>query len=277
MRPAIKKKADQVKELLEEMKNYKTVVLLNLQKLPDALLQNLRKKIKENGGKVKVLRKAVITRLLQSNPVLASQVDNCDKPLALVLTNQSPYEVYSFLRTNKKKRAAKVGDVPKEDIVVPAGETDLPPGPALSELKAAGIAVQIKGGKIHVIKDSVVAKAGEEIKEKQVKALQTLGIMPFEVMATMLFGFDGNYVYSMDVLSIGDTIQEDLQQAFSQSFNLSVNAGYPTTQNIELLLQTALQQSLNMAINGNLYSRASISHLLSKALREASALEKRGV
>jgi len=275
-RKTIQEKIKEVDSYVKEMKNYKTVALLNLKKLPDSLLQSLRKKIKEGGGKVVILRKPVISRVLASNKKLAEHVDECKKPVALILTNESPYELNKFFKQHKKKRAAKVGDIANADIVVPEGETDLPPGPALSELKAGGVNVQIKGGKIVVNKDSTVAKAGDEITGPKVKALQSLGIMPFEVMADMIFGYDGEYVYSSDILSLGDTIDEDIAGSISQAFNFSMNAGYPTEQNAEILLGEAVMQSVNVALNAEVYSSSSIEQLLTSAMRQGGALEGLG-
>lgn len=63
-RKTIKAKIDEVKTTVEEIKKYKTLVLLDLRQLPDALFQNLRKSVRNNGGKVFVLRKAVFIILL---------------------------------------------------------------------------------------------------------------------------------------------------------------------------------------------------------------------
>ncbi len=194
----VKRKTEQVKSTIADMKKFKTVALLDLRKLPDALLQSLRQRIRQKGGKVLVLKKPVVSRVLAANPKLAARVSECDKPMALILTDQSPLELNSFFKQHRKKRAAKLGDVAITDIVVPEGETDLPPGPALSELKAGGVNVQIKAGKIIVSKESTIAKAGEKLTEPKVKALQSLGVQPFEIMASLVFGFDGEYIYSKD-------------------------------------------------------------------------------
>lgn len=272
-RKTIQEKIKEVEGTVEDMKNYKTVALLDLKKLPDALLQTLRKRIKENGGKVKILRKPVIKRVLESNKKLSEHTEECTRPVALILTNDSPYQLNKFFKENKKKRAAKVGDVAQADIVVPAGDTDLPPGPALSELKAGGVNVAIKGGKIVVNKDSTIAKAGEAITGPKAKALTTLGVMPFDVMANMIFGFDGTYVYSTDVLSLGDTVNEDLASCLSQALNCSMNASYPTGQNAELLLGNAIKQSVNVALNAEVYSSSSIEQLLTFAMRQGATLD----
>lgn len=271
-RKAVRKKMEQVQQAISDMKQYKTVALLDLRKLPDALFQNLRKKIRQDGGKVLVLKKPVVSRVLASNKKLAAKVSACENPVALILTNKSAYEVNSFFKQNRKSRAAKIGDVAIEDIVVPEGDTDLPPGPALSELKTAGLSVQIRAGKIAVVKDSTVAKAGDKLTDQKVKALQTLGVKPFEIMARMIFGFDGEYIYSKELLDIGDTIHADVASGLSQALNLSLNASYPTKQNIDLLLTDALRQSMNLSLNGDLYSSSSIGQLLTSAMRLGTAI-----
>ena len=271
-RKSIQQKIVKVKETIEEMKNYKTVALVSLEKLPDSLLQSLRKRIREDGGKVKILRKAVITRVLQSNTKLTERVSDCERPVALILTNWSPYELNKFIKGHRKKRAAKAGETAPSEIIVPAGETDLPPGPALSELKAGGVNVQIKGGKIAVSKDSVIASEGDKITVAKAKALQTLGVMPFETVAKLVFGFDGEYNFSPELLNMGDTINGDLQASLKEAFNFSVNADYPTSLTAEYLLQEAFRQALNTAVNGELYSVVTVDELLLRALREGKAV-----
>jgi large subunit ribosomal protein L10 len=275
-RKEIRKKAEAVDKAVADMKKYKTVALLDLRKLPDALFQSLRKRIRESGGKVLVLKKPVISRVLASNPILAKKADMCNNPVALILTDMSSFEVNSFFKQNRKKRAAKAGDVALADIVVPEGETDLPPGPALSELKAGGLNVQIKAGKIAVVKDSTVAKAGEKLTEPKVKALTTLNVMPFEIMANLLFGFDGTYIYSKELLDSGETVGSDISYALSQAMNFSLNASYPTEQNINMLLGQAVRQAVNVSLNGSIYSSSSIGQLLGSAYRQGSALSKLG-
>jgi large subunit ribosomal protein L10 len=272
----VKKKTEQVRNVTALMKKSKTVAILDLRKLPDALLQSLRQKVREKGGQVFVLKKPVISRVLAADKKLAARVGECDKPVALILTNQSPYELNSFFKQHKKKRGAKIGDVATADIVIPEGDTDLPPGPALSELKAGGVNVQIKGGKIVVSKESTIAKSGEKLTEPKVKALQSLGVQPFEIMANLVFGFDGEYIYTKELLDIGDTVNADVAHGLSQAMNLSLNMGYPTQQNINMLLGDAVRQAVNVSLNANVYSSSSVGQLLTFAMRQGSALGKLG-
>jgi large subunit ribosomal protein L10 len=275
-RKNIKKKIEQIEQVKADIKKYKTVSLLDLTKLPDSLFQALRKKMRQDGTRVYVLKMAVLSRVLATEPKLKDYSEQCNKPMALILSNKSPLELNKFFKEYRKKRAAKVGDVAQAEIMVPEGETDLPPGPALSELKAGGLNVQIKAGKIAVVKDSVVAKAGEALTVPKVKALQTLNIMPFEIMANYIMGFDGSFCYTRAVLDSADNVPSDLAEAISQGVNFSINTGYPTELSINILLGEAVRQSINLSLNGNVYSSSSMEQLLVSAMRQGTALDSLG-
>jgi len=271
-KPALKKKKQELETILANMKKYKTVALLKLTKLPDSLFQKLRKDLRKDGGMVKVLKKAVVQRMMEKDKNLKTRLKESEQPIAIILTNKTPYELNKFFKSNKKRRAAKMGDVAPFDLVVPAGDTDLPPGPALSELKAGGLNVQIKAGKIVIAKDSTVAKKGEAITEPKVKALQKLNVMPFEIRASMLFGYDWEYIYDVELLDIDETLDSDLKKSLADAMNFSLNAKVPTSQNIDILLGEAYVQAVSMAANGGLYSSGSIESLLATAARQGLAL-----
>src|SRR3989338_6485917 len=275
-RKTVKAKIQKVEEVKADLNKYKTLVVIDLRKLSDSLFQSLRKKIRDKGGKVLVLKKPVIQRVLESDKKLTALSGETNKPVALILTNDSPFAINKFFKENKKRRAAKTGEIAPFDIVVPEGETDLPPGPALSELKGAGINVQIKGGKIVVSKESVVAKSGETLNDLKTKALQKLNVKPFEISVRLIAGYDQHYIYSAELLNIDDTLHAALGSSLNDAFNLSINAKYPTKQNVEILLRDAYMQSLNVALNGNLYSSNAIGQLLTLASRQGLALASLG-
>ncbi len=272
-REAIRRKKELVKDIQKDIGAYPNIILIDLRNLPDKLLQSMRKRLRaENNGKVRVSKAAVLKRSLEGKPAPLSE--RLDIPAALVLTNLSPCDLSKIVKGNKLPMAAKPGQISPADIVVPAGETDLPAGPALSELKTAGVNVQIKAGKIAVMKDSTVAKKGEEITPQKAKALQTLGIKPFEVGMNILLAYDGKYLYSPELLDISaQTLFPEFVSSLTDAMNLSLNAKYPSPQSIDVLLVEAYSQGMNAAMNGNLYSSESAEQLLSLAVRQGMALE----
>ena len=271
-RPAITAKKKQVEELKAQMGEYPTIALIDLRGLPDKLLQGMRKSLRET-SMVKIAKSTVLRRAFEGAGKPAKLSEMLVKPTGLVLTKLSPYELNSMFRGNLLDMAAKPGQVSPEEIVVPAGETDLPPGPTLSELKVAGINAQIKGGKIVVAKDSTVVKEGDTITPEKAKALQTLGIKPFRKGVQLVLAFDGEYIYSPEVLGITPGgLAEDFVSSLAQAFNMSVNAAYPTPANVELILTESVKQGMNVALNGQVYSPESVEQLLALAYNQGCAL-----
>ncbi len=248
-RIAITKKKQEVTRIAAMAKEFPTVAVVTLKNLPDDLLQSSKKKLREaDGTYVKVSKLTVLKRVLESAG-LKAQADKISDPSALILTKHSAYALNSFFRRNRKKVAAKAGQIAPYEIMVPAGDTDMPPGPALSELKNAGVNVMIKAGKIAVNKDSVVAKQGETITLQKAKALQMLNILPFEVGVEMVFAYDGKYVYGSDILAIDDEkFKSEILQAARDAINMSINANIYTSSSIEQLLTSAIRQG--MALSG---------------------------
>ncbi len=269
--PAIEAKKQKVAELFSVSKKFPVVALLNIRNLPDRILQSSKKKLR-GSAEFSVARNSVIIRALDQGGKGALS-EHLDFPTALVFTSLTPYRLFKFFKDNKVKVAAKPGQIAPFDIIVPEGETDLMPGPALSELKGAGINAQIKAGKIIIAKDSVVAKKGAKITDAVCKALQKLNILPFDAMVNMVAAYDGKFTFTSSVLDIDEAqLHADLQSCLSQAFNVSYNASFPTSQNIEALLSNAYSQGRNMAINGHVYSEASTGLLLAQAMLLGSTL-----
>ena len=91
----------------------------------------------------------------------------------------------SFTRSSSQtacRLAAKPGQVSPEDVSVTAGETGIQPGQTVTDLKSAGIDVQIQKGKVVIAKDKVLVKKGEVISAKIAKALHILDILPFKAV-----------------------------------------------------------------------------------------------
>jgi len=270
-RKAIEGKKLRVEEISKSVGKYPVVALLNIRNLPDRILQSSKKKLREN-SEFAVAKNSVISRALEKSGK-GELASHADFPSSLVFTKLTPYALFKFFKDNKVKVAAKPGQIAPFDIVVHEGETDLMPGPALSELKNAGINAQIKAGKIIIAKDSVVAKAGTKISDNVCKALQKLNILPFDAMVNMVAAYDGKTTYTASILNVDEAqLNADVLSCLSQAFNVSYNASFPTSQNIDALLTNAFSQGRNMAINGGVYSVESTELLLAQAVMLGSTL-----
>ncbi|MEM3361769.1 MAG: 50S ribosomal protein L10 [Candidatus Anstonellaceae archaeon] len=267
------KKQKLVEQISKEIQDAKTVCLVSLKNLPDRILQKARKELR---GQIKIIvaKKAVIQRALEKNNKKFKI--KLDFPAALVLSNVfSPYKLYQTFKNSAQKVFAKPGQIAEQDIEVKAGETDLPPGPALTELKNASIPAIIKGGKIAIQKDVVVVKKGEIIKEQIAKALQKLNIAPFEVFIKIKEGIFEGVNYGPEVLEIEpQKIKEEIAYSYNIASNLAVNIFYPTTSNIDQLLTIGYRQAIELAKSSNVYSSTTIKQSLETTLRQAYEIDK---
>ncbi|NPA22274.1 MAG: 50S ribosomal protein L10 [Candidatus Micrarchaeota archaeon] len=244
-------------QLRETLKNYKSIILINLKKLPAQLQKKVRRKI---DGFHRVERKPVINHALQD---LGIEYE-VDYPVLVIAVNEHPYRIEKILRSEQLPVSAKPGQVAEEDIIIEEMETDLPPGPALSALKQAGLDARVEKGKIKIAKTSVLAKKGEKLTPIKVQALQLLGIKPFKVRAHIAFAYDGVYYKPEHFKITEEEIAEDITKAATGAFNLALNANYPTPQTIEFLLQNAYTQAKNLATEANIYSPISMEGIIYK-------------
>jgi len=217
--PEVKKKA--VKELLELIEKNKTILVASMRGIPASQFQEICKKLRGTAV-VKVLKKNLIFRALDSAKSDVNKLkEQITDSFALLFSNTELFNLASELNMIKTPAKAKPGQEAPEDIEIEAGPTELVPGPAVSELGALGIQIQIEKGKIHIKDTRIIAKKGEKISEGVAALMSKLDIKPFEIGLTPLAGFDTEEVSeeSFDDLdgfgddsSIETTLEEVLQE-----------------------------------------------------------------
>ncbi len=217
-------KKDAVERIKKELAKYPVVAVATLQNLPARHFNSIKKKLRGKAV-VEVARNTLLTRALEGKPELKQLEKNFSGSTALVLTNLSAFQLYKTLKQSKSKTAAKPGQIAPFDLVIPAGETNLAPGPVLTELKQAGIQAKIQGPKIVITSDSVVAKKGTPVSGAAAKILTKMGIEPMEVGLSVLAVYDKGTLYPASILDIDDDkYVADIQAAYRQSVNLGVFA-----------------------------------------------------
>ncbi len=227
-----------VEELKNLIKEYPVVGLVSLHKIPSSAFQKIKQSLGES-AKIKVSKKSLILRALEACGINAL-CEHATGQIGLILSNMNPFKLLFFLQKNTSNASAKAGDVAEEDIVVPAGPTELQAGPAISTLTKVKIPAKIEGGKIVIQKDFVVCKKGETVTKDVAAALNLLGIKPMKIGLKLLAIYENGKVFARDVLDITeDWVIEKLNQAYSRAYSLSLGINYPTKDNIELLLQKA--------------------------------------
>jgi len=89
-----------------------------------------------------------------------------------------------------------------------------------------------------------VAKAGDVISKDLANILRKLKIQPVRVGLKIVAVYDDGTIYMNDTLSLaGQGYIDALAACHQKALNLSVSSGYPTKQNIGLLLAKAYRES----------------------------------
>lgn len=230
-----------VEDLTNLIKNKKTILIASIKNIPGSQFQKISKKLR---GKaiVKVPKKNLIFRALDnsSDEAVKKLKEKIVGGVAVLFSDIDSFELAAELLQNKSPVKAKPGQEATGDITIQAGPTDLMPGPAISELGALGIQIQIDKGKITIKESKVITKKGEKISAGAADVMNKLDIKPFSVGFVPLAVFDAqeNKLYTEINIDKEKTIEE-LKISFGKALPFAVEIGYVTDDTISLLLQKA--------------------------------------
>ncbi|HOW29545.1 MAG TPA: 50S ribosomal protein L10 [archaeon] len=221
--------------------SYKVVGIADLKDFPSNLLQKVKKNVDDTV--FKVTSKNVLKKVLESKGHKDIVEKLPDQPI-VILTNKNAFELYGAIKKTKARSKAKIGMLAPIDIVVPAGDTGLPPGPALSDLKKVGIKAQVRGATIFVPDDTVIAKAGSVINSDIVSTLSKLDIKPVELLLSVVLVKEDGMIYNKEVLDIDrDTIIMQIATAARQAIGLGVDIGYICKETVEPMIVKAEREA----------------------------------
>ena len=190
-----------------------------------------------------------------------------------LFTNMSPFKLNVLLSKNKIMMAAKGGDIASVDIVVPAKNTGIAPGPMLTEFKEAGIPTKIDQGTIWIQKDTTPVKKGEMINEKLAALLGKLDIKPVEAGISLYTALEEGLKYAaaemvVDVAKVRNAFTQFHQEAIS----LSIEAAYVTAENINQILSKAAQSARSVSIESGFMTDETKEQILQKAHSQAKSV-----
>jgi len=272
------RKARKVEEIKDLLKRYRVVGVASLHKVRATQLQELRKKLR-GVAHIQVIKNTLMKRAiseLNEKPELKKLIEHLTGSNIFLFTDINPFKLALILERSKVKGFAKAGDIASEDIIVPAGNTGLAPGPIISQLGSVGIPTRIESGSVWVSKDTVVARKGDVISQSLAAILSKLGIKAIESGLTLKVAYDDGFIISGDELSIDlDEYKRMIGEAYAEAFNLSVNSHYPISENIQVLLQIAASEAYRLAFNANVPTKETIVDLVRKAHLEAMALSSK--
>jgi large subunit ribosomal protein L10 len=235
----VKKKT--VKELMELVKKKKTILVASIKNIPSSQFQEITKKLRDKAI-VKVPKKNLMFMALESSDDknLEKIREQIKDNVAILFSDIDCFELAAELVKNKTPAKAKAGQEAPEDIEVPAGPTELVPGPAISELGALGIQIQIDKGKINIKEAKVLVKKGQKISSGAADIMNKLDIKPFTISLIPIAGYDSHEkkLY-LDIKIDKEKTIIELKKAFGKALPFAVSIGYVCKDTIGFIIQKA--------------------------------------
>ena len=268
------KKTQMYQQLQELPKKYKVIALVRMEKVRSSQLLPLRKKFKGEveiiSVKDKVAQKAFSSLKIPEFEKMAEKfVGQC----VLMFTNMSPFKLNILLGKNKIMLPARGGDKASIDVVIKAGNTGITPGPILTDFKEAGVATKIDQGTIWITKDSTAAKKGDIISTKLATLLSKLDVKPVEAGIILNSALEEKLVYNQDELVIDvEKYREAFTRAHQEALALSIEIGYVTKDNVNLIIAKAAQQARSLATEAGILTEETKQQTIQSAHAKAKAL-----
>lgn len=269
-----KRKAQMYQQLLEVPKKYKVIAIVKINKVRASQILPLRKALKGEVEFVcvkdrvaqKALEKLNIAGIKGISEELTGQC-------LFLFTNMSPFKLNVLLSKNKIMMAARGGDIASVDIVVPAKNTGIAPGPMLTEFKEAGIPTKIDQGTIWIQKDTTPVKKGETINEKLAALLGKLDIKPVEAGISLYTALEEGLKYAAEEMIVDVAkIRNAFTQFHQEAISLSIEAAYVTAENINQILSKAAQSARSVSVESGFMTDETKEQILQKAHSQAKSI-----
>ncbi len=267
-------KIEEVNTLANMIKKSKMVGLVNVEGVGAKQLGNIRNSLRGKAT-IRMARNTLMRRAIEKSGVkgIKELLEHVRGPVAFVFSEMDPFVLSKFLSENKTSAPAKGGQIAPKDIVIPAMNTGVAPGPFISELAALGIPARVKGGVIHITEDTVAVKAGEVISNAMAQMLGRLGIEPMELQLKLVAAYTDGMVLTAEDLDVDlEELFQMVIQGHQYAVNLSVNTGYPTSETIPLIIARADMDARVLALNIGFFEPEMVREFLVKANSEAFAL-----
>jgi len=268
------KKVQMYNTLLELAKKYKVVALIKMEKVRATQLMQVRKNFREQ-LKIVMIKNNVAKKALQALDTKGVDkiMEALDGQRAFLFTNMDPFKLYLTLDKSKIYLPAKGGDIATDEIVVPAGNTGIVPGPVLSEFKEAKVPTKIDAGSIAVTEDTVVAKPGDVISHKLAGLLIKLNIKPIKAGMSVYLALQDGVLYKDEDLRINlEEVMQELIVSFNSALTVAVNVSYTTKESIEHLLRKAFSDARALSTNSGYVTPETAHDILYIANAKVQAL-----
>jgi large subunit ribosomal protein L10 len=267
-------KLQTVQKLETMFKESKTIAISSLHKVRSTQLMSLRKSFR-NDLTILVVKNNLAKIALSKSDISKSKElsDEIKGSTVFLFSKMDPFKLQMVLNKGKIDVSAKPGDIATNDIVVPSGNTGIPPGPALSEFKGLDIPTKIETGMISITNDTVVAKTGDEVTPPLSSLLSRLSIKPIRAGISIKLSYFDGFLFSTEDVAIDlDEFITTLSFSHNSALSLGINENYFSVDTISFILNNAYNNAFNLSINADVLNSDSALIILQKEYSKATTM-----
>jgi large subunit ribosomal protein L10 len=269
-------KAQEVDDLVRQIKEATVVGIVDIRGIPAVQLQAMRRQLREKADlrvAKNTLVRIALERSAEDKKGLGDLAASLGGQIALVTTRLNPFRLFKELESTKAPAPAKGGELAPAEIWVREGDTPFKPGPVVGDLQKAGIPAVIEKGKVVIKKDKLLVKQGDRIPKEVASVLSRLEIYPLIVGLDLRGVYEAGQVYGRAILSVDeDQVRAQVTTAIRHALGLSLATAYPSAFSIRFLLSKAFRDGLSLSVNSGFPTKESAKFLLAKAQAQALAL-----
>ncbi len=264
-------------EMLQKIKEYsegsQVIAASRIRKVRARQMMALRKDFRGELNILVAKNKLVTMALKDSRTNIDQFLTSITDQNALIFTSMNPFKLQLMLDKNKVDLPARAGDIATNDVILPAGNTGMPPGPVLSEFKELKVPTKIDAGNIVVTQDTTVVKTGEKISPKLSGLLAKLNLKPIKAGLSLNAAYMDGLVFLRTDLSLNlDEYQRNIQAAFNSAMALAVNSAFLTKETTPLIIAQAARHARALAVEAAIPTRESLPDILSTAQLRAQTI-----
>jgi large subunit ribosomal protein L10 len=277
---SVRRRKELMRKTFEELlRSHRYLIIIDAYRLKASMLTEVRRlQDKLNfiikGGKKGIFLKAIENVYPESLKSLMNQLEG---QVLFIFTNADPFEIAIELDKFEMDLEASPGDLAPTDIVIPEGNTGIPPGPVIGLFSSLNIPTKIVAGAIHIVKDTLVAKKGDRITPNLANILSKLGIKPIKSKVNIVFAYDfkDNLLIEREYLIPNiEKIRDDILASSINAYKIVLEIAYITDKTLPILLSKAFINALSLSIETVYIDEKTIPHLIRKAVISARKLKE---
>ncbi|KAI9183268.1 ribosomal protein P0 (A0) (L10E) [Blastocladiella emersonii ATCC 22665] len=245
------KKAIWVNKLESNLKEYKSIFIVNVDNVGSNQMHSVRRKLRGEAevlmGKNTMVRRALRV-LIAEEPAYEKILPHIKGNVGFIFTNEDLKTLRDRIVEDRVRAPAKSGALAPLDVTVPAGNTGMEPGKT-SFFQALGIPTKITKGTVEITSDFPLIKAGSKVGPSEATLLNMMNISPFTYGLSVVQVFNEGNIFHPSVLDVDDeTLIGHLLAGIREVAAVSLAIGVPTVASVPHSLVNGYKNVLAIAL-----------------------------